>query len=53
MAKFFVTTGNGWVLLVEGTKISILVALGVIHSTLCEIKMRKLDKQHIREIEYY
>ena len=47
------TTVNGWESLVVDTKISILVALGVLGSRLCEIKMSKLNKQHISETGYY
>ena len=38
---------NGWESLTVDTKISILVALGVLDATLCEIKMSKLNKQYI------
>ena len=41
------TTVNDWRSLVVDAKISILVALGVLDSPLCEIKMSKLNKQHI------
>ena len=51
--KFFMTTINGWESLVVDTKISILVVLGVLDSPLCEIKMSKLNKQHISETGYY
>ena len=44
---------NGWESLVVDTKISILVALGVLDSPLCEMKMSKLNKQHISETGYY
>ena len=47
------TPVNSWESLVVATKISILVALGVLDSPLCEIKMSKLNKQHISEIGYY
>ena len=47
------TTVKGWESLFVDTKISILVALGVLDSPLCEIKMRKLNKQHISETGYY
>ena len=47
--KFFVTIVNEKI----STKISILVALGVLNSPLCEIKMSKLNKQHISETGYY
>ena len=46
------TIVNGWQSLVVCTKISILVALGVLHSPLREIKMSKLSKQHISDIGY-
>ena len=45
-------TVNGWEPLVVNTKISILVALGVLDSPQCEIKMKKLNKQRISEIGY-
>ena len=45
-------TVKGWEGLVFGTQISILVALGVLDSPLREIKMRKLNKQHISETGY-
>ena len=35
------------------TKISISVALGVLDSPLCEIKMSKLIKQYTSETGYY
>ena len=38
------TTVSGWESLVVDTKISILVALGILDSPLCEIKMSKLNK---------
>ena len=44
---------NGWESLVVDTKISILVALGVLDSPLSEMKMSKLNKQHISETGYY
>ena len=44
---------NGWESLILDTNISILVGLGVSDSPLCEIKMSKLNKQHISETEYY
>ena len=47
------TTVSGWESLAVDTKIYILVALGVLDSTLCKIKMRKLNKQHISETGYY
>ena len=47
------TPVNGWESLVVGTKISILVALGVLDPPLCEIKMSKFIKQHISETGYY
>ena len=46
-------TVNGWESLVADTKMSILVALGVLDSPLCEMKMSKLNKQHISETGYY
>ena len=42
--KVFITTVNSWGSLVVNTKISILVALGVLDSPLYEIKMSKLKK---------
>ena len=51
--KFFLTAVNGWNALVVNTKISILIALGVLDLPLHEIKMRKLNKTNISEIEYY
>ena len=51
--KFFVTTVNSWESLIVDTKIPILVTLGVLDSPLCEIKMSKLNKQHISETSYY
>ena len=47
------TTVNGWESLVVDTKISILVGLVVLDSPLCEIKITKLNKQHISETGYY
>ena len=47
------TTVSGWESLVVDTKISILVALGILDSPMCEIKMSKLNKQHISETGYY
>ena len=44
-------TVNAWEPLV--VDISILVALGVPDSPLCEIKMNKLNKRHISETGYY
>ena len=49
---FFATTVNGWESIIVNTKISILVALGVLELPLCEINMRKLNKQHISETRY-
>ena len=46
------TTVNDWRSLVVDAKISILVALGVLDSPLCEIKMSKLNKQHISKTGY-
>ena len=46
-------TVNGWEPLVVDTKISILVTLGVLDLPLCEIKMSKLNNQHISETGYY
>ena len=43
------TTVNSWESLVVDTKSSILVALGVLDSPRCEIKMDKLSKQQISE----
>ena len=51
--KFFVTTFNGWESLIVETKISILVALGVLDEPLCEIKISKLNKQQTSETGYY
>ena len=51
--KFFVATVNGWESLFVDSKISILVTLGVPDSPLYEIKMSKLNKQHISQTEYY
>ena len=39
--------------LVVDIKTSSLVALGVLDLHLCEIKMSKLNKQHIIEMGYY
>ena len=47
------TTVNGWVLLIADTKISILIALGVLDSPLCKIKISKLNKQQISKKGYY
>ena len=47
------TTVNDWDSLVFNTKMTILVALGVLDSPLCEIKMSTLNKQHINETGYY
>ena len=47
------TTVNDWDSLVFDTKMTILVALGVLDSPLCEIKMSTLNKQHINETGYY
>ena len=47
------TTVNGCESLVVETKISILVTLGVLDSSLCEIKMSRLNKQNISETGYY
>ena len=47
------TTYIGWESLVLDIKIFILVALGVLDFPLCEIKMSKLNKQHISETGYY
>ena len=44
MMKFFMTAVNGWESFVVDTKISILIALGVLDLPLCEIKMSKLKK---------
>ena len=46
------TTGNDWESLVVDTKISILVAFGVLNSPLPETKISKFNKQHISETEY-
>ena len=46
-------TVKGWESLFVDTKISILVALAVLDSPLCEIKMCKLNKQHISETGCY
>ena len=53
--KFYVATINGWESLIVETKISILVALGVLDSPLCEIKMSKLNAQRNRILlkEYF
>ena len=47
------TTVNRWDSLVVHAKISILVTLRVLDLLLCEIKMSKLNKQHIGETGYY
>ena len=47
------TAINGWESLTADTKISILVAFGVLDLPLCEIKMSKLNKQHITKTGYY
>ena len=47
------TTVNGWESLIVDTKVSILVALGVLDTPLFEIKMSKLNKQHISETGYH
>ena len=39
--------------LIVDTKISFFVALGALDSPLCEIKMSKLNKQHVSETGYY
>ena len=44
------TTVNGWESLVVETKISILVTLGALDSSLCEIKMSRLNKQILLNI---
>ena len=51
--KFFVTAVNCQESLTVDTKIYILVALGVLGSFLCEIKMNKLNKQYISETGYW
>ena len=51
--KFIVTTVNDWESLNVDTKIPILFALGVLDSPPCEMKVKKLNKQHIRETGYY
>ena len=51
--KFIVTKVNDWESLNVDTKIPILFALGVLVSPPCEMKVRKLNKQHIRETGYY
>ena len=52
MTNLFVTTINDWESLIVDTTISILVASGVLDSTLFEIKMSKLNNQHISETGY-
>ena len=47
------TIVNDWESLVVNTKTSVLVASGVLDSPLCEIKMNKLNNQHISETGYY
>ena len=47
------TTVNSWESLVVHTKISFFVALRVLDSPLCRIKMSKLNKQYISETGYY
>ena len=51
------TIVNSWESLIVDTKISMLVALGVLDLPLClrgcEIKMSKLNKQDISETGYY
>ena len=44
---------NCWELLIVDTIVSILVALGVLDSPVCDTKMRKLNKKHISETGYY
>ena len=51
--KFLMITFNGWESLIVDTKIFILVALSVLDSPLCEIKISKLNKQHISKTGYY
>ena len=46
-------TVKDWESFVADTKISILVALDVPDLSLCEIKMRKLNKQRISETEFF
>ena len=50
--KFFMAIVNGGESLIVDIKISILVALGVLGSPQCEIKMSKLNKQRITETGY-
>ena len=47
------TTVNGWEALVVDTKISILVALDILDSPLCEMKISKSNKLYISETGYY
>ena len=47
------TTVNGWESLIVDTKVSILVALGVLDTPLFEIKMSKLNKQRIGETGHH
>ena len=47
------TAVNGWESLVVETKIPILVTLGALDSSLCEIKLSRLNKQNISETGYY
>ena len=46
-------TVKDWESFVADTKTSILVALDVPDLSLCEIKMRKLNKQRISETGFY
>ena len=47
------TPVTDWELLLVDTKISISVVLGVLDSPLCEIKVSKLNTQHISKTGYY
>ena len=47
------TVVNVFESLVVDIKTSSLVALGVLDLYLCEIKMSKLNKQHISKMGYY
>ena len=47
------TTVNGWESLVVDTKIYILVALGVLDSPLCEIKMSKFCEIYLKMTQWW
>ena len=51
--KFFVATASGWESLAVVTKKSILVSKDILDLPLIEIKMRKLNRHHNSEREFY